>query len=85
MNKMFEPPEKVASPVSKLSSTAESGINFLRPEVVLLYKSKNPREKDERDFQAAVEFLDLESKEWLKTSLSVCYSNHDWLENLQNL
>lgn len=72
----------VTKPIRELFSTTDSGMNFLRPEVVLLYKSKNPRAKDERDFQKALKHLDSESKEWLKNALSICYSEHRWLENL---
>ncbi|HSK73560.1 MAG TPA: hypothetical protein VK892_17820 [Pyrinomonadaceae bacterium] len=82
---IFRRDKRITKPISKLFLTTESGIKFLRPEIVLLYKSKNPREKDERDFQTAVEFLDSESKEWLRNSLSVCYSGHDWLKTLQKI
>jgi hypothetical protein len=57
-------------------------MKFLCPEVVLLYKSKNPRLKDEQDFEAVVEYLDVKSKEWLKNTLIVCYSEHHWLQKL---
>jgi hypothetical protein len=55
---------------------------FLCPEVVLLYKSKNPRPKDEQDFQAVVKYLDAEQKEWLKGAIKVCDSKHLWLRSL---
>jgi hypothetical protein len=74
--------KRITKPISKLFLTANSGIKFLRPEIVLLYKSKNPREKDEDDFIAVKDFLDFEGKEWLKNALSVCYSEHHWLQNL---
>lgn len=73
---------KVAKPISKLFLTSESGINFLRPEIVLLYKSKNPRVKDEQDFETVVQHLDTESKKWLGAALEVCDSKHDWLRRL---
>lgn len=73
---------KITKPVSELYLTADNDIKFLRPEIVLLYKSKNPAAKDEQDFQKAAEYLDFESKKWLKDALSVCYSEHHWLEKL---
>lgn len=73
---------KVAKPISKLFLTSESGINFLRPEIVLLYKSKNPRVKDEQDFETVALHLDTESKKWLRAALEVCDSKHDWLRRL---
>jgi hypothetical protein len=51
----------------------------------LLYKSKNPRAKDEQDFQAAAKYMDSESKAWLRNSLLVCYSEHHWLQRLKEL
>jgi hypothetical protein len=79
---IFRRDERITKPVSKLFFTAKFGIKYLRPEVVLLYKSKNPRAKDEQDFNAAGKHLDSESKEWLKNALSICYSQHRWIQNL---
>ena len=73
---------KVTKPLSKFYLTSNLGIKFLRPEVVLLYKSKRPRWKDEQDFEAVVNYLNVESKEWLKNTLIVCYSEHHWLQKL---
>jgi hypothetical protein len=79
---IFRRNEIITKPLSELHSESNNGIKFLRPEVVLLYKSKNPREKDERDFLAAVNYLDNESRKWLRNALSVCYSQHQWLQSL---
>lgn len=79
---LFRRNVKITKPLSKLSQTSNSGVKFLRPEVVLLYKSKRPRLKDEQDFEAVAERLDVESKEWLKNALAICYSEHHWLERL---
>ena len=79
---LFRRNVKITKPLSKLSLTSNLGIKFLRPEVILLYKSKNPRHKDEQDFEVVVEHLDIESKEWLKNALTVCYSEHHWLQRL---
>jgi hypothetical protein len=73
---------KVTTPLSKLHLTSNLGIKFLRPEIVLLYKSKNPRAKDEQDFITSVKHLDVESRSWLKNALSFCYEEHHWLQNL---
>ena len=80
---IFRRDQRITKPLSTLHLTTDSGINFLCPEAVLLYKSKNPREKDEQDFLTAVKCLDSEAKRWLKNALSVCYSNHHWLKSLR--
>lgn len=66
----------------KTQLESSAGVKFLCPEIVLLYKSKNLREKDELDFQAVVERLDAERKEWLKDAIKVCNSKHHWLRSL---
>ncbi|MDQ4121353.1 MAG: hypothetical protein M3209_07895 [Acidobacteriota bacterium] len=80
---VFRRNETITKPLSKLHLESEHGIKFLRPEVVLLYKSKNPREKDEQDFQLALKHLNFESKVWLRNALSICYSEHDWQKKLE--
>jgi hypothetical protein len=74
--------ERVTKPLTKIYSTTDSGIKFLRPEIVLLYKSKNPRAKDKQDFESVVKRLDAESKKWLGNALTICDSKHDWLQKL---
>ena len=74
--------ERIRKPLTEIYSTAESGIRFLRPEIVLLYKSKNPRMKDERDFESVMKRLDAKSKGWLKNALAVCDSKHHCLQSL---
>lgn len=72
----------ITKPLAELFLTNDSGIRFLCPEVVLLYKSKNPRAADEQDFSAAVGSLRAESKNWLRAALAVCHPNHPWLSRL---
>jgi hypothetical protein len=81
-NWLYRRNAKVAKPLSKLYLTSHLGINFLRPEVILLYKSKHPRLKDEQDFESVAPSLDLENKEWLKNALAVCYGEHSWIQRL---
>jgi hypothetical protein len=75
----FRRNRQITKPLSAMFLTNDSGIRFLCPEIVLLYKSKAPRAKDEMDFQAAVKQLENPAKKWLKNALSVCYSEHKWL------
>lgn len=74
--------EKVRRSLRDIYSTTNSGFKFLRPEIVLLYKSKNPQTKDEQDFENVVNHLDGESKKWLGNALEICYSKHHWLKEL---
>jgi hypothetical protein len=57
-----------------------NGLKFLAPEIVLLYKSKDPAPEDLEDFETLQPLLSAEQKKWLRTSLRQCYSGaHDWL------
>ncbi|WP_414730981.1 nucleotidyltransferase domain-containing protein [Bacillus sp. FJAT-28004] len=59
-----------------------NGIPYLSPEITLLFKSKNPEPKDEKDFKNIVNYLDGEQKAWLQTSLKLVYTEHPWIESL---
>jgi len=59
-----------------------SGIPILNPVIVLLYKSKNPEEKDNMDFKHCCLRLNPKDKHWLKASIKFLYPAHPWLKNL---
>lgn len=73
---------RITKSLNELHSVSNSGIKFLRPEVVLLYKSKNTRAKDNQDFRAVVKHLDKKGKNWLRDALEICEPKHFWLQNL---
>ena len=74
--------ENVRRSLVKIQLESSASVKFLCPEIVLLYKSKNPRAKDEQDFQAVIEHLDAERKEWLKDAIKVSNPEHCWLRSL---
>jgi hypothetical protein len=76
----FRRNRRITKPLTELYLT--DGVRFLCPEVVLLYKSKDPRPKDEEDFRATIEKLSTESKKWLRDALLRCYTKHHWLPHL---
>jgi Aminoglycoside-2''-adenylyltransferase len=59
-----------------------NGIPYLRPEVVLLYKSKNPTSTDEIDFDAVEPRLTGSARSWLRDALTTCAPEHPWLARL---
>ena len=59
------------------------GIEFIRPEVTLLYKSKTPRPVDETDFLYALPRLDVAQKAWLSGALFTVDPRHRWLSRLK--
>jgi hypothetical protein len=78
----FRRNRQITKPLFELYLTNDSGIKYLCPEVVLLYKSKNPRAKDEKDFRAVGGHLSAKSKKWLKDALLICARQHHWLQDL---
>jgi hypothetical protein len=77
--------QRVRRSLSKVQLESRAGVKFLCPEIVLLYKSKNPQAKDEQDFRSIVRYLGAESKKWLEDAIKVCDSQHRWLRSLWNV
>jgi hypothetical protein len=57
-------------------------IAFLAPEVVLLYKSKNPRDADDADMLAVLPSMSMEQRCWLRQTLERQHPTHRWLERV---
>ena len=68
----------VSMPLSELGVRSKLGIPILRPEVVLLYKAKSPRAKDEQDFIALLPALGDAQAAWLGEALDRCHPGHPW-------
>lgn len=73
----------VRRPLSQVGVTFAVGFPYLRPEIVLLYKAKNPQGRDEADFENVLPFIDVENILWLREKLSQCHPQHAWLTKLQ--
>ena len=61
---------------------ADVGIRYLRPEIVLFFKARQRRGKDEPDFDATLPTLTPESRRWVRTSLQAFVPHRHWLERL---
>lgn len=55
---------------------------YLAPEIVLLYKSKDTREDDHTDFQAALPSLSTRQRAWLAGAVGRLDPSHPWLQRL---
>ena len=70
----------------RMSMKNSSGLPYLAPELVLLFKSKNTstkeRGKDQGDFERVYTYLDRERKAWLRWALIATQPDHAWIECL---
>lgn len=58
----------------------ESGIRFLDPEVVFLFKARQQRPKDEIDLRSALPRMSLEQRKRLRDNIVRAHPGHDWLD-----
>ncbi|MDX8361528.1 nucleotidyltransferase domain-containing protein [Cytobacillus sp. IB215316] len=79
---LFRRDALITHPVESIWSYSASRIPFLNPQIVLLYKVKNTREKDHQDFFAALPNLNENQKEWLRHAIQIHSPEHTWLEFL---
>jgi hypothetical protein len=71
-------PDHVA-PVEEVTWVADDGIRYLDPEIVLLYKSRLGRPKDDRDLARAWPLLDPSAQGWLREKVAELHPGHRWL------
>ncbi|WP_157249234.1 nucleotidyltransferase domain-containing protein [Nonomuraea typhae] len=54
----------------------------IAPEIQLLYKSRDPRPKDETDFTQVLPILDATQRAWLAEALRTAHDSHPWRPRL---
>jgi hypothetical protein len=75
--------ERIRLPYDQVIERTADGIPYGRPEVVLLFKAKHAREKDDADFAAVLPRLEPERRQWLVDALELVHPGHRWLRELQ--
>lgn len=75
--------ERIRLPYDEVIAHTDDGIPYGRPEIVLLYKAKHSREKDESDFEAALPHLDPSARRRLADWLRLVHPGHGWLARLR--
>ena len=75
---------RIQLPATRAIARTSKGIPFLRPEVVLLFKAKAVRPKDQLDFELVLPELEHCSRAWLIESLSVTHPGHPWIDRLSS-
>jgi hypothetical protein len=72
----------VRLPLDQLGRTTATGLPYLRPEVVLLYKAKQPRAPDEHDAAVVIPRLPRSERAWLAAAIAKDTPEHHWLRLL---
>jgi hypothetical protein len=73
--------ETVTRPIQEIGGVRD-GVPYLRPEIVLLYKSGDDSPKNATDFDVVLPNLDADARNWLAEALAACNRHHVWLEKL---
>jgi hypothetical protein len=71
--------ETIRRPRAEMTGVSASGVPYLRPEGVLLYKAKAVRPKDEADFAVCAPLMDAAARRWLQAALQRVHPGHPWI------
>jgi hypothetical protein len=80
---VFRRDPRIRLPLARAFERTDEGVPYARPEIVLLFKAKEAREKDEADLAAALPLLEDPKRRWLADALSLAHPGHRWLEALE--
>jgi hypothetical protein len=73
---------RIRMPYARVIERTGDGIPYGRPEIILLYKAKHARPKDDGDLAAVLPHLDLARRRWLAEALELVHPGHRWLAEL---
>ncbi|MEU6663472.1 hypothetical protein [Streptomyces sp. NPDC046821] len=74
--------ERIRLPYSDIVRHTQDGIPYLAPELVLLFKAKHARRKDQSDFEATVPHMTSTQRETLAELLARVHPGHPWSAGL---
>jgi hypothetical protein len=74
--------ETISMPYEQIIRRTEAGVPYLVPEIVLLFKAKHSRPKDQADFAGALPLLTPEATSWLRWALERVHPGHAWISAL---
>ena len=74
----FRRNQQVKRLLYKIGKIGYQGIPYLSPEIVLLYKAKEPTASDFHDFIQTIDLLTIEERTWLSQAIRDCYQSHPW-------
>jgi hypothetical protein len=69
-------------PLEEVTWVADDGLRYQRPEVTLLMKARQDREKDRIDARNALPLLDAAQRRWLRETVARIHPGHPWVVQL---
>lgn len=75
--------ETIRLPYDRMIRRTADGIPYQSPEVVLLFKAKHARAKDEDDLAGLLPTLDTGQRAWLSDVLRRVHPGHAWIERVE--
>jgi len=79
---LFRRDHGVRAPLETVGGRTASGIPFLHPEFVLLFKAKHVRERDVEDFERVLPRLEPNRRRWLAGAIERVHPAHPWIAAL---
>ena len=81
---VFRRDERIRRPYADVVLRTTDGIPFMRPDLALLFKARDPRAKDDADFARVAPLLAPDDKHRLAETLVALYGDtHRWLDQLR--
>jgi len=77
---VFKRDPAVTAPLDEVTWTGADGVRYLNPEVVLAFKAKLGRPKDDADLAATEPLLDARQRSWLRDTVHRLHPDHPWLD-----
>ena len=74
--------EQIRLPYDEVIEHTADGIPYGQPEIVLLFKAKHVRPKDDGDLAAVLPHLAPERRRWLADALELVHPGHRWIAEL---
>jgi hypothetical protein len=79
---VFRRDPRIRRPLAEAIEFSPDGIPYLVPEIVLLFKAKSPKKKDEADLALTLPTLTLKRIAWLRNALQMVHPKHEWIGRL---
>ncbi|HKW08462.1 MAG TPA: hypothetical protein VJS19_12935 [Candidatus Dormibacteraeota bacterium] len=70
-------------PYDRVIRRTTTGLPYVAPEIVLLFKARLLRPKDEDDLRRTLPLLDVNARRWLRRSLATAHPGHPWIARLE--